>query len=79
LQLTAQEVNAVKMVGHRYEWADYLSGYIDEATGNISMEENEMWEFNDAVEADTEGGHSPFPMASPALADKLQSFVDQMV
>jgi len=38
-----------------------------------------MWQWTDDVDSDSEGGHAPFPMASPRFAEKLQSFYDEKI
>jgi hypothetical protein len=73
LQLTPGELSAVEMARGRYAWADMLAEHATEG-GLVAFTE-----WCDDVDSDAEGGHSPFPMASGALSDKLQSFYDQRV
>jgi len=78
LKLTPSEMRAVEFAHGRYSWPDMLAAHAAE-DGSIAFTESEMWQWTDDVDADTEGGHSPFPLASGAFADKLQRFYDERV
>jgi len=78
IKLSPSEMKAVEFASGRYGWPDMLSAHAAE-DGSVAFTESEMWQWADDVDADTEGGHSPFPLASPALADKLQRFYDERV
>jgi len=58
ITLDETDVATLAWVGHRYGWAAEFPTW---EVGTHEISEAEMWEWNDAVEADTEGGHSPFP------------------
>lgn len=77
--LTPDEVSALKFIGSRYQWTGLLLDHLDEETGGIEFPEHVMWQWNEDVEDDMEGGHSAFPMASDEFAKKLHDFLDSMV
>ena len=78
LTLTESDLNTIAFVGARYAWADALSG-LD--VGENPLTEPEAWEIGEAFEADTEGGHAPFPMLDPysELYDKLTALWEGIV
>ena len=78
LQLTPSELKAVEFARGRYTWPDMLAAHASES-GEIAFTEPEMWQWCDDVDSDTEGNHSPFTLASPAFAEKLQSFYDERI
>lgn len=78
LQLTPSELSAVEFARGRYSWPDMLSAHATEG-GLVAFTEPEMWQWTDDVDSDTAGGHSPFPLASGALAEKLQRFYDERI
>lgn len=78
IKLTSSEMKAVEFARGRYSWPDMLAAHAAE-DGSIAFTESEMWQWTDDVDSDMEGGHSPFPLASPAFADKLQSFYDSRI
>jgi len=78
LQLTPSELRAVEFARGRYTWPDMLAAHASE-DGLVAFTEPEMWQWCDDVDSDTEGGHSPFPLAAPAFAEKLQRFYDERV
>ena len=78
IKLTPSELKAVEFARGRYSWPDMLSAHAAD-DGSVAFTESEMWQWTDDVDADTEGGHSAFPLASPAFADKLQRFYDERV
>lgn len=78
IKLTPSELRAVEFARGRYAWPDMLSAHAAD-DGSIAFTENEMWQWTDDVDSDAEGGHSPFPLASPAFAEKLQRFYDERV
>ena len=71
-------MKAVEFARGRYSWPDMLSTHMME-DGSIAFTESEMWQWTDDVDSDTEGDHSPFPLAAPALAEKLQRFYDSRI
>lgn len=78
LKLTPSELRAVEFARGRYSWPDMLSAHVAE-DGTVAFTESEMWQWCDDVDSDTEGDHSPFPLASDAFAEKLQRFYDARV
>lgn len=78
LNLTHDDIQTIAFVGHRYCWSEAL-WHLDDGEHDIS--ELEAWAIREAFEADTEGGHSPFPMLDPRseLADKLYRLWDSIV
>ena len=74
LKLSSSEMKAVEFARGRYEWPDMLADHAAE-DGSIAFTESEMWSWVDDVDSDD----SPFPLASPALAAKLQDFRDSVV
>lgn len=77
LQLTPSEIDALNWVGGRYEWPGMLECCLD--GDKVEFVEHEMWAWTDAVRLDMDGGHNPFPCASPEFAAKLQAFYDEVV
>ena len=73
LPLTTEEVDTIAFVGSRYAWSDALRTL---EAGDNQLSEAEAWDIAEAFAADTEGGHSPFPMLDPRsdLAGKLTKF-----
>jgi len=78
IKLTPAELRAVEFAQGRYAWPDMLSAHAAE-DGSIAFTESEMWQWTDDVDSDAEGGHSPFPLAAEAFAEKLQRFYDSRV
>lgn len=78
LQLTASEMRAVEFARGRYAWPDMLADHVTEG-GLVAFTEPQMWQWTDDVDSDTEGGHSPFPLAAGAFAEKLQRFYDERI
>jgi hypothetical protein len=78
LQLTPSEMDAVEFARGRYSWPDMLAEHVTEG-GLVAFTEPEMWQWTDDVDSDAEGGHSPFPLAAPSFAEKLQHFYDERV
>lgn len=78
IKLTPSELRAVEFARGRYSWSDMLLAHAAE-DGSIVFTESEMWQWTDDVDADAEGGHSPFPLASDAFAEKLQRFYDERI
>lgn len=85
LKLTREETDSVDFVGHRYSWSAALQKLLayddDGEPETISMSESEAWELVSAFEADTEGGHSFFPMLDHGseLAGKLFAIMESIV
>jgi hypothetical protein len=78
IKLTPSELKAVEFARGRYAWPDMLSAHAAD-DGSIAFTESEMWQWTDDVDSDAEGGHSPFPLAAGAFAEKLQSFYDERI
>lgn len=78
LTLTKEEADDIHFVGHRYCWSNALSWV---AEGENEFTEAEAWEVRDAFDADTEGGHSMFPMldSRSELCKKLLKFYEEIV
>lgn len=79
LELTAQDIDTALFVGDRYCWSAALTRLCEE--GRNELAEPDAWTLREAFEADTESGHSLFPMldSRSELADKLVSFLDRIV
>ena len=67
-------MQAVEFARGRYAWPDMLSAHASE-DGSIAFTEPEMWQWTDDVDSDD----SPFPLAAPRFAEKLQRFYDEGV
>jgi hypothetical protein len=78
LQLSPSELRALEFARGRYAWPDMLAAHASES-GAVAFTEPEMWSWCDDVDSDAEGGHSPFPLAADAFAEKLQSFYDERI
>ena len=74
IKLTPSELRAVEFARGRYSWPDMLSAHAAD-DGTVAFTESEMWQWTDDVDSDD----SPFPLAAPALAAKLQRFYDERV
>jgi hypothetical protein len=85
LEISREESDSIDFVGHRYAWSAALQKLLayddDGEPETISLSESEAWELASEFEADTEGGHSFFPMLDPesALSDKLHRFMESIV
>ena len=87
LTLDEQDLETISFVGNRYCWSERLSriAYFGEDLENGStlytFPENVAWEIKADFEADTEGGHSFFPMLDHRsdLARKLFAFMEAIV
>ena len=78
IQLTPSELRVVEFASGRYAWPDMLTAHASDG-GLVAFTEPEMWQWTDDVDSDAEGGHSPFPLASDAFAEKLQRFYDERI
>lgn len=76
IKLTPDELRAVEFARGRYAWPDMLAVLAAE-DGSVAFTESEMWQWVDDVDSDAGSGH--FPLASGALAAKLQRFYDSRV
>jgi len=86
IELTSDNVKTIAFVGNRYGWSDALTS-LDEGTNEL--QEHEAWEIREAMESDTEGGHSYFPMLGHTCGSggqlegclycKLQDFLEEIV
>ena len=74
IKLTPTELRAVEFARGRYAWPDMLSAHAAD-DGAVAFTESEMWQWTDDVDSDD----SPFTLAAPALAAKLQRFYDERV
>ncbi len=81
LTLTDDDCNTIRFVGGRYEWSNALLAEGLGIPGEHEIPEHVAWSLNEAFEADTEGGHSYFPMLDSRsdLAHKLYTFMDAIV
>mgnify|MGYP003653164883 CR=1 FL=1 len=79
LHLSEDDMYAICFSGGRYEWSRALLFYLKEGHNEIS--EPLAWDLSEAFGADTEGGHSPFPLLAPdcKLYTKLSEFWDSIV
>ena len=78
IKLTPSELKALEFARGRYSWPDMLAAHAAE-NGSVAFTESDMWQWCDDVDSDAEGGHSPFPLAAPAFAEKLQNFYDKRI
>jgi len=84
LELTDDDWHTIDFVGHRYHWSEALQvelarSEVDEEVHDTcrvyDIPEHIAWTLNDAFDADTEGGHSMFPMlADCPLRERLIEF-----
>lgn len=74
IKLTPSELRAVEFARGRYAWPDMLSAHAAD-DGTVAFTESEMWQWTDDVDSD----ESPFPLAAPPFAEKLQLFYDSRV
>lgn len=84
IELTSDDVRTLVFVGGRYAWSDALLAHVfeeDDGSATVDLAEHEAWELGSAIESDTEGGHSHFPMLDhrSELARKLFEFIDSIV
>ena len=81
LELTESEIRDIRFVGHRYCWSEKLLECFGYEAARKELPEHVAWELAAAFEADTEGGHRPFPMlrGQSGLAQKLYRFWDSVV
>jgi hypothetical protein len=79
ITLTAEDERTIDLVGRRYAWSSWAGAWLSE--GENTLAEHEAWEFAEAIDADTDGGHSPFPMLDPEsdLYAELQAFRNSIV
>ena len=79
LELTAEDMETIQFVGHRYSWSQTLIDNCVEGTNNIP--EHVAWEIAEECFNDTKGGHSFFPMLDHAseLAGNLFDFLDGII
>ena len=79
LELTEDDFRTINFVGYRYSWSKTLQD--NTRVGINKIPEHIAWNIKDEFEADTEGGHSFFPMLDPncTLAEKLFKFMDEIV
>ncbi len=79
LELTESDMSDIWFIGHRYGWSDSLVKYCH--VGINEIPEHVAWEISNAIESDTEGGHSYFPMLDgrSELAEKLYKFIESIV
>ena len=78
LVLTAEDVLTIAFVGFRYAWSEALAG-LEEGVNELG--EADAWRIVEAFDADTERGHSMFPMLAPSseLFAKLLAFREHVV
>ncbi len=78
ITLTAEDVQTIQFVGHRYGWSHSLRGM---ETGTNEISEADAWEIREGILEDTEGGHSLFPMLDhhSDLASNLLDLLDSIV
>ncbi len=78
LTLTEADIQTIAFVGDRYAWSDSILAL---EVGVNELTEAEAWTIRDAIEADMEGGHSPFPMLDHRshLCEKLTAFWSSIV
>tara|TARA_E500000331_G_C16833432_1_gene530284 strand:+ start:317 stop:568 length:252 start_codon:yes stop_codon:yes gene_type:complete len=79
LEITDEDMQAIGFARGRYDWATTLSNEVEIGTNDLA--EHKAWEIMEAIEADMEGGHSPFPCLCPQsdLYSKLVKFWQEIV
>lgn len=79
LHITESDLETIGWVGHRYEWSDWADKHL--TAGDNVLAEHEAWEFAEAIDADTDGNHAPFPLLDQRsdLYKKLQEFYESLV
>ena len=79
LEITEEDMQAIDFARGRYEWATVLSDETEIGTNDLT--EHEAWEIREAIEADMEGGHSPFPCLCPQseLYSKLVALWEEII
>lgn len=80
---------SIHWVGDRYSWSETLARLATEESepepgdgfALYHLSAANAWEWRDAVEADTIGGHSPFPCLDPSssLHSQLSTLVNAIV
>ena len=78
ISLSEEDVETIAFVGDRYAWSESIRAL---EVGVNELTEAEAWTIRDAIEADMEGGHSPFPMLDHRshLCEKLTVFWNSIV
>lgn len=78
LNLTDSDVDTIAFVGTRYGWSSAL---LSLNAGENILQEHEAWAIVEAMDEDTQGGHSYFPMLDGRsdLATKLFDFWGSIV
>lgn len=79
LVLSESDLSTAHHVGHRYAWSQWILDTCE--VGANALAEHQAWELAEAIEADCEGGHSPFPMLNPhsELYEKLSTLAESIV
>lgn len=78
ITLTEEDCGTIAFIGDRYNWSAWAERL---APGENVLAESEAWEFQEAIEEDTLGGHARFPMLDPRsdLCARLDAFSAQII
>lgn len=78
ITLTADDVETIAFVGARYSWSGSMLALEE---GDNELTEPEAWAIAEAIDADCEGGHLPFPLLNERseLYATLRRFRDSIV
>ena len=79
IELTEKDIDTISFVGFRYCWSDCLDG-IALFSGKNELTEAEAWTIKEAMDKDTEGNHSLFPMLTRLRLSMLNcyAFMNQL-
>ena len=80
IELTEKDIDTISFVGFRYCWSNCLDG-IALFSGKNELTEAEAWTIKEAMDEDTEGNHSLFPMLNPSssLYAELLRFYESII
>ena len=80
LSLTQADLDAIHFSGGRYGWSETLID-LGVDVGDLQFPEHAIWQWREAVDDDTEGGHAIFPLldSSSDLYGKLASLYNSIV
>lgn len=79
ITLSAEDIRTIAWVGPRYCWSTWACRRLSEGANTLA--EHEAWDFKEAIQADMEGNHAPFPLLNPSseLYQRLMAFLDSIV
>ena len=87
LLLSVEDIKTIDWVGDRYSWSSWLRERLYQANPILGeglvlkFHEYEMWDFKDAIEEDTQGGHSMLPLLDERseLYGKIKNLLESVV